>query len=87
MANIGDRVGAILSANDQVVNLLGYGVYVGDEVHPGLGRPNPKIVLDNGDVVWGCECWWGPEGRIRQAIGDRKVEEVRIREVRGENDA
>jgi hypothetical protein len=20
---------------------------------------NPKIVLDAGGVVWGCECWWG----------------------------
>lgn len=20
---------------------------------------NPKIVLDGGGVVWGCECWWG----------------------------
>lgn len=19
---------------------------------------NPKIALDNGDIVWGCECWW-----------------------------
>lgn len=27
-------------------------------------RPtNPKIVLDDGEVVWGAECWWGPEER------------------------
>lgn len=19
---------------------------------------NPKIELDNGDIIWGCECWW-----------------------------
>lgn len=22
------------------------------------GRPNPKITLDNGTVLWGYECWW-----------------------------
>lgn len=21
---------------------------------------NPKIALDSGGVVWGCECWWKP---------------------------
>jgi hypothetical protein len=29
---------------------------------------NPKIVLDNGKVVWGCECWWGPEEVIRKRL-------------------
>ena len=24
-----------------------------------LKKLNPKIRLDNGTVVWGCECWWG----------------------------
>ena len=22
---------------------------------------NPKIELDNSDVVWGCQCWWAAE--------------------------
>ncbi len=26
---------------------------------------NPKILLDSGDVVWGCECWWGPEAEVK----------------------
>jgi hypothetical protein len=28
------------------------------------GRANPKIVLDDGTVIWGGECWWWqiPEG-------------------------
>lgn len=34
---------------------------------------NPRIRLDNGDVVWGCQCWWGPEAEIRKTIGDRPV--------------
>jgi len=29
---------------------------------------NPKIVLDNGKVVWGCECWWGPEEQIKKRL-------------------
>ena len=64
---VGARVGAMLGARDKTVRFLGYGVYQGDEVPPeniggfNMGFPNPKIVLDNGKVVWGCECWWGAE--------------------------
>lgn len=28
---------------------------------------NPRITLDSGDIVWGCECWWGPEHDLREA--------------------
>jgi hypothetical protein len=99
MTTVGARVGAILSADDKEVQLLGYGVYVGDEVPPQgpfgatweefdkiaseSGRPgyrptNPKIVLDDGSVVWGQECWWGDEERVRKSIGDRRVKIVTI---------
>jgi hypothetical protein len=73
---VGDRVGCFLSVVRPKALLLGYGTYVGEEVPPneGLGSltgylsgqrlANPKIVLDSGDVVWGCECWWGPEEEI-----------------------
>ena len=81
---IGTRVGAILSADDREVRLFGYGVYQGDEIPPegtgGLGslirecgHKNPKIVLDSGEIVWGCECWWGPEQKILDSIGARAV--------------
>jgi len=59
---VGERVGAFLGAGDNIIAFLGYGVYQGVEVPPkeigglNLGFENPKIVLDNGDVVWGCEC-------------------------------
>jgi len=81
---IGERVGAIMSANPQEVFFFGYGVYQGREIPdeqagglcPALreaGVTNPKILLDDGHVVWGAECWWGPEQKIKDTIGDRKV--------------
>ncbi|MCK9558593.1 MAG: hypothetical protein M0R50_11225 [Candidatus Cloacimonetes bacterium] len=39
---------------------------------------NPRIRLDNGDVVWGCQCWWGSVDRVKGMIGDRKVEIVPV---------
>lgn len=82
------------SADESAVQLLGFGVYVGDEVPPKpvgvikaifgaetweevdrivaeegivpeserpLRKTNPKLVLDDGTVKWGAECWFGPE--------------------------
>lgn len=83
----GDRVGAILSANENIVNLLGYGIYEGNFIpeddkilHPIFGIPikelnipNPRIKLDSGDVVWGCQCWWGAEDRVKASIDSRLV--------------
>lgn len=68
---IGHRVGAVLSSNATHVRLIGYGTYQGDHVPPddvggfNMGLPNPKLVMDDGTVVWGCECWWGPEEKVR----------------------
>ncbi len=77
----GDRIGALRDADDKVVNFFGYGVYEGEEVPPwGLakdaGITNPKLRLDNGKVVWGQECWWGPEEKIKELIGGREIIEV-----------
>jgi hypothetical protein len=103
-AKQGERVYAVLSAPAEEVFLLGFGVYVGDEVSPepmGVvralfrattweefdrvvaedtgqipnpdARPtNPKIVLDDGTIVWGAECWWGPEPLYAQFRGNRR---------------
>ena len=81
---IGDRVGAIKSADKEVVRFYGYGTYTGGEVPPKevdeflseLELENPKIELDNGNIVWGCQCWWGSEEKVKQMIGNRAVEIV-----------
>ena len=86
------KVIAILDAEGDTVRIFGYGQYVGDEVPPkgvkffgmdlhDIGRANPKIVLDNGKVVWGCQCWWGDvEKAQKEIIKDRKVVVVDIDE-------
>ncbi len=86
----GTRVGAIRNATCETVYLYGFGTYQGDEIPPKgtigtlgldmgeLGRKNPKILLDNGKVVWGCQCWWGSEEKVKEMIGDRKIEFVGI---------
>ena len=78
--SIGMRVGAVASQEKGTTLLFGYGTYQGEEVPPNeggisvtallheLGHSNPKIVLDNGDIVWGCECWWGPEDVVKASI-------------------
>lgn len=79
----GTRVGAVLSADDDTVKLIGYGTYEGEEIPPEdsggmgkilheIGQKNPKIKLDNGGVTWGCECWWGPEKKVKEMIGNCK---------------
>lgn len=80
---VGMRVGAILSSTAHAVNFLGYGVYDGDLACPLLGGfPNPRITLDNGEVVWGCQCWWGDEARIRKQIEEAKAQGHTINEVK-----
>lgn len=43
----------------------------GSEPNPAARPTNPKIVLDDGEVVWGCECWWGPEAGYAAFRGTR----------------
>jgi len=78
--DVGDRVGAIFSRDrGGTVRFLGFGVYQGDfvpgsavgELADGLRQKeqtNAKILLDSGQVVWGCECWWDDEDVIRQEL-------------------
>jgi len=75
---VGARVGVMLEyAKGGELKLIGYGTYKGMEVPPqkhsvtgdflwAIQKSNPKIELDNGEVVWGFECWWAPEDTIKQ---------------------
>lgn len=92
---INDRVGAMASASQDTVDLFGFGVYAGEEVPPEdvrfmgepITKPNTKIVLDNGQVVWGCECWWADEAKIKSLIGQRPVNFIDIEAARRESNA
>lgn len=90
----GERIGAVFSAGDKIVEFLGYGRYDGEDV-PGPEAAgamaevlrkekvaNPKLVMDNGDVVYGCECWWGAERSIKNRIDAWSGAGYEIREVR-----
>lgn len=77
---IGMRVGALKCAKMGFVEMYGYGVYEGDFVPPketggfNIGIENPRIKLDNGDVVYGCECWWGEEVQFKKKFIEKAIE-------------
>jgi len=96
MSKIGSRVGAILGADNSIVEFLGYGVYEGDfipvesvgfmaDTMRKNGLTNPRIKLDSGKIVYGCECWWGDETAVQKRLaGYEKVVNVDIDNVRAD---
>ncbi len=77
----GERAGAVMSimSDTKTIRLAGYGEYKGDEIPPKgiifmgqdlheLNYTNPRIDLDNGHAIWGCQCWWGSETAIKDKI-------------------
>lgn len=44
---------------------------------------NPCIHLDNGDIVWGIQCWWGDEARMDEKVAGRTVEIVPVPDGNG----
>lgn len=40
---------------------------------------NPRIKLDNGDIVWGRECWWGSVAGIKQKFASENFQFVNVR--------
>ncbi len=96
---VGERVIAIRNADHgkRIVYVYGYGVYEGDfpfdaeaagntvDVARAAGRiSNPRIRLDSGAVVWGAECWWGPEAGALDKFRGYAVESVDIVKDRAE---
>jgi len=96
MNKVGSRVGAINKAKDGVVEFFGFGIYVGDEIPveakgflaDGLkkhNQVNPKIQLDSGKVVYGCECWWCSERQAKELLASsKKTITVDIDDVRAD---
>jgi len=92
MREVGQRVGAILGAKEGIVEFLGYGVYEGDHIpEEAVGFmadasrvckwTNPRIRLDSGKVVYGCECWWGSEAKVKVQLAEYRASGYRIVEV------
>ncbi len=102
MKKIGERVGAVLKADKDGVEFLGYGIYEGDffpeeavgffadvkrKILKEKGESkrefltNPRIRLDNGGVVYGCECWWGDIKTLKGYIKDWKKKGYKIIDV------
>lgn len=91
---VGTRVGAVLSADANEVKFFGYGTYQGDQIPESedvlimgfsakkAGLSTPALLLDNGDMVYGCECWWGPEEAVKETFGERTLTMVRIGDLR-----
>ncbi len=89
---IGQRVGAIAGADREGnVEVFGYGVYAGEEIPSedviflggkyidiAPGVKNPKIILDNGKIVYGCECWGGSEEGVKSRIKQLEAEGKKI---------
>jgi hypothetical protein len=59
--------------------IYGYGVYEGDyrpveaagqmaDMLVDNKLTNPRIRLDDGQVVYGCECWWASEEEVLKRV-------------------
>lgn len=90
---MGKEMFAMSHADDEAVYLFGFGTYEGEEIPPAdsvgnaklmhdQGQPNPKIKLEDGTIVWGCECWWGPKDRFDEQRGDRPIVKADLNEWR-----
>lgn len=91
---IGERVMAISHSENGTTYVFGNGIFLGDKepnddvVIMGMpfaeikdqmvGFTNPAILLDSGQVVFGCECWWGSEEKMKIKLEGQKIEMVDI---------
>lgn len=82
----GGRVGAILAASRREVHQLGYGVFEGmyelpKDIPGPFGMPIPpgtkvpRIKLDDGKTIWGCECWWDHADKVEEFVRRKSVDE------------
>ena len=94
MENNQKRVGVFLYVDEKkrTAAFIGVGNFVGCEVPDEnakgvcpalreLGRENPKILLDNGKIVWGGECWWQNETETKELLKILKQSNFKITTV------
>lgn len=93
---IGDKVGVITDfTDDGICYFMGYGKYMDEEIpHQKAKGPLvdvariakkkvPKIKLNNGDIVYGCEVWWGQKESVMAVVAAaRKVVKVTLADIR-----
>lgn len=53
-------IGRVKVVNASQTQDLGEGQIIGREDPLNLGMDTVKILLDNGNIIYGCECWWTP---------------------------
>ena len=93
----GTRIGAFYTLTKTRAVMFGYGIFESDEIPPEnilgpmgpaylLGMPVPKLRLDDGTTVWGCECWWGPEDEVKETFAGLIVQGINIETQRRKND-
>ena len=91
-----NRVYVVYSLDDDVVESFGLGTYlcqaVPDETAMGLmadfcrqqKREVPKIQLDSGEIIWGCECYFDSEEFMKKVIHGKEIKMVNIEELRND---
>ena len=94
----GTRIGAFYALGRTRAILFGYGAYEGDFAPPEdilgtmgpvgrLGVMVPRLKLDDGTILWGCECWWATEEEVRSLMAGVRLSIVRIETLRNRNRA
>lgn len=85
---------AISHGEEGVLYIFGRGEYIGETVPKGaagfMGKlleeeevKNPTIKLDSGELVYGCECWWGSEAKCEERFANfKEVKTISIVERR-----
>jgi len=86
-AGVGSRIFAISYADAKEVRLYGFGVRlpdalpldaVGELAEYSRDKLNPCLKLDNGDILYGCECHWDIEIWWDKFLMGRKVVDASI---------
>lgn len=93
----GTRVFAVMGANDDTVQLLGFGTYVGKEIPPGHSHFSQEWIESarhairvNDDDPWDPEAWFDhvvARGEMTREDADRQLAEGRRRAAAPPNNA